>query len=310
MLRYILKRLVMMIPVLIGVSFVIFTIMSFTPGDPARMVLGDTASFEEVEALRDEWGLNDPFFVRYFKYLFGVVQGDFGKSYRTNINVTKEIVSRLPYTFTLALGATCVMVLLGVPIGILSAVKQYTWIDTASTVLALMLSSIPLFWLGLMIILVFAINLKWFPATGADTLKHFVLPWIALGAGSMANIIRMTRSSMLEVIRSDYIRTARAKGAAEKTVIFKHALRNALLPIITVIGLNFGALLGGALISEQVFAIPGLGTLLINSVRMKDVPLVEGVVLFIAFAASIVNLIVDILYAVFDPRIKAQYAKR
>lgn len=309
MIRYILKRLLMMIPVLIGVSFVIFTILNFTPGDPARMVLGDTASYEDVEALREEWGLNDPFLVRYANYVGDAVRGDLGKSYRTNVSVVEEIVSRLPYTFTLALGATLIMVLLGVPIGILSAVKQYSFLDTFCTAVALLLASIPLFWLGLMITLAFSIKLKWFPATGADTLKHFVLPWIALGAGSMANVIRMTRSSMLEVIRSDYIRTARAKGAPEKKVVFKHALRNAILPIITVIGLNFGALLGGALISEQVFAIPGLGTLLINSVRMKDAPLVMGVVLFIALAASVVNLLVDLSYAAFDPRIKSQYAK-
>ncbi len=310
MTKYILKRIFLMFPVILGVSFIVFLIMSFTPGDPARLILGESATFEDIEILREEMGLNDNFFVRYFNYVKNAVTNfDFGNSYTTKQPVTNELFARFPSTLKLALGSVFLMVMIGVPIGIISAVKQYSLIDRISLVGALLLTSMPAFWFGLMLVLVFALRLRWFPATGADTIKHFILPCFTLAAAMMANLIRMTRSIMLEVIRQDYIRTARAKGVKEMTVIYKHALRNALLPVVTIIGLNLGGLLGGTMIIESVFAMPGLGTLTIESIRMKNTPTVMASILFVAILAGIINLIVDILYVYIDPRIKSQYAK-
>lgn len=309
MLKYIMKRLVMLLPVIVGISLIIFSIMSLTPGDPARLILGENVSEQQVRELRQEMGLDDPFFVRYFNYLVDALKGDFGKSYRTDIPVFEEIFARFPNTLTLAFWGITLSIVIGIPIGIISAVKQYTIIDSLSLVTAMLLTSIPAFWLGLMLILVFSLKLDLLPTTGVDTWKNFVMPSVTLAAGTMATLIRMTRSTMLEVIRQDYIRTARAKGANDKRIVFKHALRNALLPVVTVIGINFGFQLGGAMIIETVFAMPGLGTLMITSVRMRDTPMVMASVLFVAIAIGITNLIVDILYAYIDPRVRAQYAK-
>lgn len=310
MLKYIIRRIMLMIPVILGVSFIVFFIMSFTPGDPARLILGESATFEDIANLREQMGLNDNFFLRYFRYVKNAVFNfDFGISYSTKQPVTIELFERFPSTLKLAFGSTLLMVLVGVPVGIVSAVKQYTLIDKISLISALLLTSMPAFWLGLMLILLFSLRLGWLPATGVDTIVHFVLPCVTLAAAMMASLIRMTRSNMLEVIRQDYIRTARAKGAKEMIVIYKHALRNALLPVITIIGLNFGGLLGGTMIIESVFAMPGLGTLTINAIRMKDTPTVMSSILFVAIFAGIINLIVDILYVYVDPRIKSQYSK-
>ncbi|KUO71875.1 MAG: hypothetical protein APF77_07125 [Clostridia bacterium BRH_c25] len=309
MLRFIFKRLLMIIPVIIGISFIIFSIMALTPGDPARLILGESASQTDVELLREEMGLNDNFLIRYVDYMKDVVRGDFGLSYRNRIPVYDEVFARFPNTLVLAFWGITLSVLIGVPIGIISAVKQYSILDTMSLGAALVLASIPAFWLGLMLILLFSLKLNLLPSTGVETWKNFVLPSITLAAGTMATLIRMTRSTMLEVIRQDYIRTAKAKGAGERRLIFKHALRNALLPVITIIGINFGFQLGGAMIIETVFAMPGLGTLMITSVRMKDTPMVMASVLFVAVAVSLVNLLVDLLYSFIDPRIKSQYSK-
>ncbi|MBV1758205.1 MAG: ABC transporter permease [Dethiosulfatibacter sp.] len=310
MLKYIIRRIMLMIPVILGVSFIVFFIMSFTPGDPARLILGESATFEDIANLREEMGLNDNFFLRYFRYIKDAVFNfNFGNSYSTKQPVTIELFERFPSTLRLAFGSTLLMVAIGVPVGIISAVKQYSLIDKISLISALLLTSMPAFWLGLMLILLFSLKLGWLPATGVDTLVHFVLPCVTLAAAMMASLIRMTRSNMLEVIRQDYIRTARAKGAKEMIVIYKHALRNALLPVITIIGLNFGGLLGGTMIIESVFAMPGLGTLTINAIRMKDTPTVMSSILFVAIFAGIINLIVDILYVYVDPRIKSQYSK-
>ena len=310
MLKYILKRLLQMIPVLIGISFIIFAILDFTPGDPARIMLGASATEEDVASLREELGLNDNFFIRYIKYITNVLKGDFGISYRNKLPVLEELATRFPTTFKLTFFAVAISVIIGIPVGIISAVRQYSIIDNVSIILTLALTSIPGFWFGLMLILLFSLKLGWFPATGIDTWRHFILPSITLAGSCMATIVRMTRSSMLEVIRQDYIRTARAKGATEKRVMLQHAFKNALLPIVTVIGTTFGFQIGGAIITESVFAIPGLGTLMVTSVRMKDIPTVMGSVLLIAIAVGIVNLIVDILYAFIDPRIKAQYERK
>lgn len=307
MLRYIAKRLLMIIPVILGVSFLIFLIMNLTPGDPAIMILGEGAKPEQYAALREEMGLNDPFFLRYFRYVADAVQGDFGRSYRTNIPVFQEIATRLPYTLNLAVMSTLIAIALGIPIGVLSAVKQYTIIDNVALGISLLLTSMPAFWFALMLILLFSLQLRILPSLGIDTWRHFILPAIAISSSTMASLLRMTRSTMLEVIRQDYIRTARAKGAKESRVIFGHALRNALLPVVTIIGVNFGFALGGAIVVEQVFAIPGLGQLMINAIRAKDTPMVIAAVLFAAIIVSIINLIVDIVYAYIDPRLKSKY---
>lgn len=309
MLKYIVKRLIMLIPVLLGVSFILFTIMNLTPGDPARLILGEMATQEDVEMLREEMGLNENFFVRYGNYVMDAARGDLGNSYRTKVPVISEIVLRFPNTLKLAFASITLAVMIGIPIGIISAIKQYSIIDFGSTIAALLLTSIPAFWFGLMLILIFSLRLDILPATGADTWIHFIMPSIALAGASLATLIRMTRSTMLEVIRQDYIRTAKAKGATQKRVIFKHALRNALLPVVTVIGLNFGLLLGGSVVIENVFAINGLGQLMVTSVRMKDAPMLIGSVMFAAVVGGLVNLAVDILYTYIDPRIKTQYVK-
>lgn len=309
MLKYFFKRLLMMIPIIIGISFILFSVMNLTPGDPARLILGEYAAQSDVDQLREEMGLNENFFVRYGNYLKDASMGNFGKSYTTGLPVSKEIFSRFPTTLKLAFGAILISVIIGIPIGIISAVKQYTIIDTMSLMSALLLTSMPGFWLGLMLMLLLSLKLNLLPAIGSDTWIHYIMPCITLAAATLAILIRMTRSSMLEVIRQDYIRTARAKGAGEKRIVFEHALRNALLPVITVIGINFGIQLGGSVIIEGVFAIPGLGSLIITSVKMKDIPIVLASVMFLAITGGLVNLVVDIMCVYIDPRIKSQYVK-
>ena len=304
---YILKRILMMIPVLLGVAFIIFFIMSMTPGDPAVQIMGEGATAEAIEAKREELGLNDPLIVRYVKYCINAVQGDFGISYRTSVPVFEEIASRLPVTLNLAIVGIIIAILIGIPIGVLSAVKQYSAVDNLSRGISLLLTSLPGFWLGMLMMLVFSLQLHVLPSMGAGSWKHYIMPAIASSSSTMASVLRMTRSTMLEVIRQDYIRTARAKGATERKVIFGHALRNALLPVVTIIGVNFGMSLGGAIVTEQVFAMPGLGQLMINSIRTKDIPMVIASVLFAAMMASIMNLLVDIVYTFIDPRLKAQF---
>lgn len=299
----------MMIPVLIGISFVVYFLMDLAPGSPARIILGENADLAAVQELEEEMGLNDPFIVQYVRHMVKMLKGDFGTSWVFGISVAGEIKARLPATLILALFSTILYIIMGLPIGIISAVKKYTWIDYTSLVASLLLTSMPAFWLGLMGILYLALGAGWFPVMGAESLKHFALPSITLAAAMMANLIRMSRSSMLDVTRQDYMRTARAKGAPEGRVIVRHGLRNALLPVITIVGLQFGSLLGGMMVIESVFALPGLGTMIINGVRQKDTPLVVAAVMFVAFLAGFVNLIVDILYAYVDPRIKSQYVK-
>ncbi len=309
MYKYIIKRLMMLIPVILGISFIVFSIISLTPGDPARIILGNHASEEAVENLRQELGLNEPFIKRYISYVGSSIKGDFGSSYRTGKPVFEDIFGKFPLTLKLALFSMLLATALGIPIGIISAVKRYSIIDGASMIFALLMTSMPSFWIGLMLILIFSIKLDIFPVTGVENIKGYVLPTITLASFSMAIITRMTRSTMLEVIRQDYVRTARAKGASTKRIIFKHCIRNALIPVVTVIGINFGILLGGTVITETVFALPGLGTLLVSAIRMKDMPIVMGAVIFLAIAFSIINLLVDLIYAVIDPRVKAQYSR-
>ncbi len=310
--KYVLKRIAMLIPVVLGISLVVFSIMSLTPGDPAQLILGESASAEALEAKREELGLNDPFVVQYARYVFSAMQGDFGRSYTTNVPVTQEIMSRFPNTLVLTICAVILAILISIPVGVFTAVRQYSLWDSGIMLITLLGVSMPNFWLGLMLILQFSLNLGWLPAVGQPSwsingIKALILPTLSLGSGTAAVITRMTRSTMLDVIRQDYIRTARAKGVAELHVIYKHALKNALIPVITVIGIQFGGLLGGAILTESVFSWPGVGRLLVEAIRQKDTPRVMGVVIFLAVAFSIVNLIVDILYAYVDPRIKSQY---
>lgn len=306
--KYILRRLLMLIPVILGVTFIIFTMMYFTPGDPARIMLGEAAAEADVIRLRAELGLDDPFLVQFGRYVTNaVVHQDIGRSYTTKRPVLELIMTRFPSTLTLAALGIMVAVLIGIPTGIISATKQYSLFDNVAMVFALLGVSMPNFWQGLMMILVFSVYLGWLPSSGFNTPAHMVLPALTIGTSTAAIITRMTRSSMLEVIRQDYIRTARAKGQVESKVINRHALKNALIPIITVVGLQFGYLLGGAVLTESIFAVPGVGRLMVDSIRSRDFPVVQGGVLFIAVTFSFVNLIVDILYAFVDPRIRSQY---
>jgi len=307
MIKYVFRRIIMMIPVIIGVTFFVFFVMKLAPGDPARMVAGADASDEDIQQIRTDLGLDRSVPLQYLSYMYKLVQGDMGKSFSSRKSVSQEIAARFPATGWLALCGMVVGILIAIPIGILSATRQYSVADNVSMVLALIGVSMPNFWLGLLLIIIFALQLGILPSSGSGSLESIILPAITLGVGQAANLTRTTRSSMLEVIRQDYIRTVRAKGVNEKNVIRKHALTNALIPVITVIGLQFGTLLGGAVITETVFAWPGIGRLLIDSIKKKDEPMVLGCLIVFAVCFSLVNLLVDILYAYIDPRIKSQY---
>ena len=311
MLRYVGKRILMLIPVMLGVSLLVFCMIYFTPGDPAEYMLGVDATPEAVQELREELGLNGSFLQQYLRYIGRIVtKFDFGTSYTTHRTVTTEILDRFPNTFRLALLSMVLSSVLGIILGIISATKQYSIFDNLSSAFALIGTSMPSFWFGLMLIIWFSLGLKWFPPSGFDTPAQWVLPTICLGLGSTATVTRQTRSSMLEVIRQDYIVTARAKGQKEIVVVLKHGLKNAMMPIITVIGNSFGVHLGGAMLTETVFSIPGIGKMMVDAINIKNYPVVQGGVLFIALCSSVVNLLVDLLYAWLDPRIKAQYSKK
>jgi len=303
MVKYILKRLLMMIPVMVGITFLIFLIISMTPGDPGRLILGSLATEAEVASLNHTLGFDRPFLIRFISYLVNVLRGDFGKSYLTNITVVESLTARAPTTVLLVCLSIVLTIVVSVPAGILSAVHQYSFLDGFSVLLAIFLAAVPVFWLGLILILTFSLWLNLFPATGVDSPISFVLPTITMAAGTIAVVTRMTRTTMLAVIREDYIRTARAKGAEERRIIQKHALRNALIPVVTVLGINFGTMLGGTVLVENVFGMPGIGTLLVDSIRRKDEPVILGCVIFLALCFSIINLIVDISYVYIDPRL-------
>lgn len=310
--KYIFHRILMLFPVILGISFVVFTIMSFTPGDPAQLILGETASPEALYQKREELGLNDHFIIQYIRYVSKAFIGDLGRSYSTNVPVWNEIWSRFPNTLVLTIFAVLFAILIGIPVGVFTAVRQYSIWDSGIMLLTLVGVSMPVFWLGLMLIIQFSLKLHWLPSIGRpsfswDGFLSIILPTLSLGVMTAAIITRMTRSSMLDVIRQDYIRTAKAKGLNKHTVIYKHALKNALIPVLTVIGIQFGSLLGGAILTESIFSWPGVGRLLVEAIRRKDTPQVMGVVLFLAVAFSLVNLLVDILYAYADPRIKSRY---
>ena len=312
MYRYVIKRLLMMLPVILGVSFIIFTIMYFIPGDPASNILGVGASQEAIDQLNDQLGYNQPFLVRYVTYITDAAfKLDFGVSYQNKLPVTGEIAKRLPVSAKLAFGSILLSLLIGVPLGVLSAVRQYSLSDKIPTGVALFVAAVPAFIIGMILMLIFSLKLGWLPVSGVTQgWKSYVLPVISLGLPYGARQLRFTRSSMLETIRQDYVRTAKAKGASHKTVIWRHAMKNALMPVITVAGTSFGALLGGAIATESLFGLPGLGTYISDGVKLKDVPAVLGGIIVFALLFSLVMLAVDLSYAFVDPRIKARYTGR
>ena len=299
----------MMILVMMGVVLLVFSMLYFSPGKPEDYILGDMATAADKQAFREENGLDRPFVVQYFIYLKNMARGNFGISYTTRRPAIDEILERFTVTFKISLLSIAFSILVGIGTGVISAVRQYSVWDNVSRLLAMAGMSMPNFWLGLMLILLFSVVLGWLPTSGIATWKHWILPAVTVGSASTASIMRMTRSSMLEAIRQDYIRTARAKGQKNWVVIMVHAFRNAVIPIITVIGINFGHLLGGAAVVETVFAIPGLGKLIVDGIKVKNAPVVQGGIVFAAIVMSLINLIVDVLYAYVDPRIRSQYVR-
>lgn len=332
MVNYIIKRLLALIPILIGVAVIVFLIVHLIPGDPAQTMLGERATDQALARLREQMGLNDPLPVQFWRYVKDLLRGDLGRSIMSNNPVSAELTQRFPATLELSFFAMMFAVFVGVPAGIFASINQNSWFDNLSMLIALIGVSMPIFWLGLMFIWLFAVELGWFPPSSRigvgldfapitnlyvidsilklnftalkDVLHHLVLPAVALGTIPMAIIARMTRSSMLEVLKKDYIRTGFAKGLKKKVVIFKHALKNAMVPIITVVGLQFGVLLGGAVMTETIFSWPGLGKYLVDAIYARDFPIVQGGILFFAGVFVIVNLIVDLSYALVDPRIQ------
>ena len=310
MTKYVAKRLLLLIPILIGVAFIIFTIMNLTPGDPAVRILGPDSTLEARQQLRDQLGLNLPFWQRFFDYIAKIfTQLDFGNSYRTGKPVFDEIFNRLPVSIKVAFLGMILATVMGLPLGVYSAVKQYSPADGFLRVASTILVAMPTFWLAMLLILIFALYLGWLPSGGVATWQSYILPTITVGVPYGSKILRMTRSTMLEEIRQDYVRTARSKGVPDKVVTYKHALKNALLPVITTIGSSFGAILGGSVIAESVFNLPGLGSLIVLSIKAKDTPSVLASVLLLVFFFAIIMLIVDLVYAFIDPRIKAKYQK-
>ncbi|WP_368654345.1 ABC transporter permease [Ornithinibacillus sp. 4-3] len=301
---YILKRLSTMLVTLLGVSIIVFFMVHLIPGDPVTYILGDFATEEAIAKLNSQLGLDQPLLIQYFNYMLGVVQGDLGTSYITGYTVMEEILNRIPVTAQLALYSVVLGGITGVLMGTIAAIKQNTIIDRIAMLIALVGISAPGFWIALFLILIFSYQFGWFPISGYSGFHSLILPSITLALGAAGNIARMTRSSMLEVIRQDYIRTAQAKGASLYRLIFRHSLQNALIPVVTLIGMQFGYLLAGAVVTETVFALPGIGNLVIDAISTRDIPTVQGLILFMAFTIIIVNLIIDIIYTIVDPRIK------
>ncbi|WP_301389848.1 ABC transporter permease [Enterococcus entomosocium] len=308
MFQYIVKRILWLFPILLGVSFIVFAIMYLSPGDPVTMVLGEGATPEQYEAMRVQMGLDRSFIEQFFHYIKNVVvEFDLGRSYVSGRVVMDEILVRLPNTIKLSVWSVLFASLIGIPLGVISASRPYSKVDNFVMFLSLVGVSMPTFWQALLLIILFTSTLGWLPASGFDTWQQMIMPVFALASSSIGTIARITRSSMMDVLDQDYIRTAKAKGVNGSKVTFHHALRNALIPVVTVIGLHFGALLGGAVLTETVFSINGIGTLMVNAIRTRDTMIVQGGVLFIAFIFTMVNLCVDILYAYIDPRIKTSY---
>lgn len=308
--RYVVKRIILLIPVILGATLIIFFIMSLAKGDPGSVILGQAGTEETITKLNESLGYYDPFFIRYFRYIKSLfVDFDFGYSWKTGLPVVNEITKRLPVTLTLASVGVFTASFIGIPLGILTATKQFTLLDDIPTAIAMIFAATPIFWLGMLLVLIFSLWLGWLPTFGSTSWKNFILPMVSIGLCYGARQMRYTRSSMLESIREDYVRTARAKGAQERTVIWKHALRNALLPVVTVMGNEFGALCGGSAVIENLFAIPGIGSYIVQGINFRDVPVVTGCVVVVAILYSCVTLVVDLTYAFIDPRTKAKFTK-
>ncbi len=306
MTAFVLQRFLALIPLLVGVSFLVFLMAQLVPGDPVMMMLGEysVASAEDIAQLRAQLGFDDPWHVQYGRYLGGLLQGDLGESMRSRKPVSKLILQRLPRTLELTLAALAFAIVFGTTMGIIAALHHNRWLDYVAVTIALLGVSIPGFWLALLLILVFSVTLGWLPVLSSPGIPGLILPTLALGLWAGGTIARLVRSGMLEVMRQDYVRTAHAKGLPDRSVLFQHALRNALLPVVTVVGLQFGQVLAGTVIIEAVFSRPGLGLMLVNAIVAKDFPLVQGIVMFVAAAYIVVNSLVEILYVWIDPRIR------
>jgi ABC-type dipeptide/oligopeptide/nickel transport system permease component len=302
--RFLARRLVLTIPVLLGVATLVFSLIHLIPGDPAQAMLGEAAPQSDVEQLRRQLGLDRPLAEQYALFLGGLVKGDLGTSLRTGLPVTEQIVERMPATFELAAAAMLVAILFSMPLGIAAAVRRGTVVDHAAMTVSLAGVSVPNFWLGPLLAIIFAVELGWLPVSGRGTWGHLVLPAVSLGAALAAILARMTRATMLEELREPYVQAARARGVSKARAVLRHAFRNSLIPVVTLVGLQFGAVLTGAVITETIFAWPGIGRLLIQSIGFRDYPLVQGCILLIALTYVAVNLLTDMLYGVLDPRIR------
>jgi len=310
MLVFIVKRLLMLIPVVLGISFIVLLLLAITPGDPAASMLGTQATPERVAELRAELGLDDPIFVRYFNFLGQIVRGDFGTSYFTKSSVFDAMMLRIPYTLLLVSVGLAVSVILGIPIGVYAATHHNTWKDNAAMFVALFFVSMPVFWFALLLVRLFGVQLRWFPLSGIGSWRHWVLPVVSMSLLFIATIARQTRSNMLEIIRQDFIVTAKAKGLPQHKVTYRHALKNAMIPVIMVIGNIFGLMIGGALVTEVIFGIPGLGQYTLAGLTGRDYPVIQGGVFILSVMFSLVILIVDIVFAIVDPRIRSQYGRK
>jgi len=308
--KYILKRLVIMIPTILATSLLIFWAMDLAGGDPVMQILPENATVEQQEALREEMGLNDPFFIRYFRYVGGILRGDMGKSYISGMDVFQTFMGRLHMTLILGGAALIFASIISIPIGIYTALNQNTWKDTTATVVALFGVSMPNFWLGLMLIIVFSLHLGVLPSGGTGGIKYLILPAATVGLSLAALLARTTRSAMLDCIRQDYMVTAKAKGISERRLLINHGLRNAMIPIITAIGMQFSYVMTGSALAETVFGWPGIGRLVVDSINRRDTPMVTGSIILCCVLMAIINLAVDIIYAFCDPRIKAQYSRK
>jgi len=302
--RYIISRLIQALPTLLGIIILMFILVRVLPGDPARLIAGLEASEEDVERIRELLGLNKPLYLQFIDYFTSLLRGDLGKSIKFGTPVINEIMARFPYTVQLAIVSELFAVLIGIPLGIISAINPYSKTGYISTVVSLIGSSMPIYWLGLMLIALFSVQLKILPSHGAETPKHIILPALTLATLLMGNIVRITKASMIEAMESNHVITARSKGLSERVVILRHGLRNAMIPIVTIMGIQLGSLLGGAILTETVFAWPGIGLLLVDSIFYRDYPLIQGIIIFFATIFILLNIIVDILYAYIDPRIR------
>ncbi len=306
MIKYIIKRILYLIPIMLGVSAIIFILKTFTPGDPARVILGNDATQEQVDAKREELGLNDPVVIQYCNYIKGIVtRGDFGDSYRTGNPVLSEILPRLKTSGLITLGAVAIGAVIGVLLGIISALRKYTWVDSLVLVISMFFQSVPEFVVALVLIFIFAVNYHLLPSSGIETASGYILPMLCIGLSSVASYTRITRSSMLEVLSEDYIRTAKAKGQTDSNITKHHALRNAMIPVAQSIGTNLGNSIGGAMVLETVFGVPGVGKYIVDSITQRNYPSVLGGALIIAMVLTIINLLVDISFILIDPRLKS-----